>query len=65
MLRAHLDAVEKWLLAASAIPHNAGRTIHRGTPREVFIREFLAEHLGRRVSIGTGEIIDAESSLRQ
>lgn len=65
MLKAHLDAVENQLLATSRIPANAGHMLHRGTPREAFIREFLQGHISTRVSIGTGEIIDATSEARQ
>src|SRR4051812_42057752 len=65
MLRAHLDAVEQHLLHISRIPANAGHTLHRGTPREAFIKEFLAAHLSARLAVGTGEIIDAQSLPRQ
>jgi len=65
MLREHFRAVEEHLLAVSRIPANAGHTLHRGTPREAFIREFLSKHLSERVAIGTGEIIDATSEARQ
>src|SRR6266516_2389057 len=61
MLRAHMDAVEGSLLATSQIPANAGHSLHKGTPREAFIRQFLQGHLSERVAIGTGEIIDAHS----
>lgn len=65
MLKAHFDAVENQLLQTSRIPANAGHTLHRGTPREAFIRQFLEGHISTRVSIGTGEIIDASSTPRQ
>ena len=65
MLKSHLDAVEQLLLANSKIPHNAGHTIHRGTPRESFIRDFLSGHLSAKLAIGTGEIIDASSKPRE
>ncbi|HEX8902820.1 DUF6602 domain-containing protein [Vitreimonas sp.] len=65
MLKAHLDAVERHLLSISQIPANAGHTLHRGTPREAFIREFLQGHLSARLAVGTGEIIDAQSQPRQ
>ena len=65
MLKAHLDAVEQHLLTISRIPANAGHTLHRGTPREVFIKEFLISHLSTRLGVGTGEIIDAQSVPRQ
>jgi hypothetical protein len=61
MLKAHVDAVEGSLLATSLIPANAGHSLHKGTPRETFIRKFLEGHLSERVAIGTGEMIDASS----
>lgn len=65
MLKAHLDAVEQHLLQISKIPANSGHMLHRGTPREAFIKEFLTGHLSAKVAVGTGEIIDANSLPRQ
>jgi hypothetical protein len=39
--------------------------LHRGTPREAFLKEFLEKHLSERLAVGTGEIIDANSQPRQ
>lgn len=64
MLKSHMDAVEASLIHISQIPANAGHTLHRGTPREAFIKEFLEGHLSANVAIGTGEIIDASSQPR-
>lgn len=64
MLKSHMDAVENHLVHISQIPANAGHTLHRGTPREAFIKEFLEGHLSANVAIGTGEIIDANSQPR-
>lgn len=64
MLKAHLDVVEEQLLATSKIPANAGHTLHRGTPRESFIKEFLINHLSAKLAVGTGEIINADSLPR-
>ena len=61
MLKAHLDANEAHLLEIAKIPANSGHSLHKGTPREAFIREFLESHLADTVAIGTGEIIDAAS----
>ena len=61
MLKAHFDAIEDVLLQKYKISANSGHTLHKGTPREAFIREFLQSHLSERVAIGTGEIIDAQS----
>lgn len=61
MLKSHMDAVEEHLLAISRIPANSGHSLHKGTPREAFIRAFLEDHLNQDLALGTGEIIDAES----
>lgn len=61
MLRNHMDAREQALLAISRVPASSGHSLHKGTPREAFIREFLSGHLPETVAIGTGEIIDAQS----
>lgn len=58
ILHAHLDNCEKYLLALSEIPSISGHSLHKGTPREMFIREFLGEHLPSKLAIGTGELID-------
>src|SRR3972149_8349933 len=64
MLKSHMDAVENHLVQISQIPANAGHTLHRGTPREAFIKEFLEGQLSANAGIGTGEIIDANSQPR-
>lgn len=56
-----MDAKENALVAISQIPENSGHSLHKGTPREAFIREFLESHLPENVAIGAGEIIDANS----
>lgn len=61
MLYSHMKAVEEHLLAISKVPANSGHSLHKGTPREAFIREFLEKHLNSTVAIGTGEIIDSRS----
>ena len=61
MLKSHMDAVENSLVAISKVPSNSGHTLHKGTPREAFIKEFLESHLPQNVAIGTGEIIDSNS----
>jgi hypothetical protein len=58
-----MDAREDALIAISRIPANSGHSLHKGTPREAFIREFLESHLPENVAIGTGEIIDAKTAL--
>ena len=59
-----MDAVEGALVHTSQVPANAGHTLHRGTPREAFIKQFLESHLSANVAIGSGEIIDAASAPR-
>lgn len=61
MLLQHMNAVEGHLLEISKIPANSGHPLHKGTPRETFIREFLEKHLNSTVSLGSGEIIDCNS----
>ncbi|TFH80960.1 DUF6602 domain-containing protein [Pseudomonas kribbensis] len=61
MLFSHMAAVEDQLLATSRIPANSGHSLHKGTPREAFIKEFLESHLPTTLSIGSGEIIDSRS----
>ncbi len=64
MLKSHFDAVEESLLAIAKVPANSGHPLHKGTPREAFIRTFLEGHLSESVAVGTGEIIDAHSKPR-
>jgi hypothetical protein len=61
MLQSHLAAVEQQLLATSQIPANAGHPLHKGTPREAFVKQFLSTHLGQDLQVETGEIIDGAS----
>lgn len=61
MLRAHFAAKEQKLLAQSAVAAGAGHPVHKGAPREAFVREFLEEHLAHQIAIGQGEIIDGSS----
>jgi hypothetical protein len=65
LLQQHINDVETHLLQTSRIPANAGHTLHRGTPREAFIRQFLQSHLTELIGFGTGEIIDSNSQPRQ
>ncbi|WP_363319528.1 DUF6602 domain-containing protein [Comamonas thiooxydans] len=58
MLYSHMKANEELLLANSKIPAISGHSLHKGTPREAFVRDFLESHLSSSLAIGTGEIID-------
>lgn len=62
MLKRHFDFIEKLILAQSKVVDEAGHSIHKGTPREFFIREFLEKHMGERAAFSTGEIIDSDSN---
>jgi hypothetical protein len=64
MLKSHFDAIENHLVSISQIPANSGHTLHKGTPREAFVKGYLEQHLSANVAIGTGEIIDANSQPR-
>ncbi|MDO7138921.1 MULTISPECIES: DUF6602 domain-containing protein [Flavobacteriaceae] len=64
MLKTHMDAIENHLVSISQIPASSGHTLHKGTPREAFIKEYLEGHLSSNVAIGTGEIIDSNSVPR-
>jgi hypothetical protein len=61
MIQSHLSAIENSLISISKIQENSGHPLHKGTPREAFVKEFLTGHLGESVSFGTGEIIDSSS----
>ncbi len=61
MLKAHFAALESALIQTSLIPANAGHSLHKGTPREAFLKQYLETHLSERVALGSGEIIDAAS----
>jgi hypothetical protein len=61
MLKSHMDSIEQALIEISKIPANSGHSLHKGTPREAFIKKFLLNHLPSNVAIGSGEIIDAHS----
>jgi hypothetical protein len=61
MLQSHMSAIEQFLLAYAQIQENTGHSLHKGTPREFFVNEFLRDHLSENVAIGTGEIIDSNS----
>ncbi|MFL5346929.1 MAG: DUF6602 domain-containing protein [Hyalangium sp.] len=60
-----MAAMEQHLIASGRIPASTGHTIHKGTPRETFIREYLQNHLSERLAIGSGEVIDADSQPGQ
>lgn len=64
LINEHFSAIEKTLLAAKEIQETVGHSLHKGTPREAFVRGFLQDHIGTRFGIGTGEIIDCLSKSK-
>ena len=61
MLAGHLNNQEQILLTQAKGASAVGHPTDKGTPREVFIKEFLRSHLPATLAIGMGEIIDANS----
>ena len=61
MLRTHFDQIEDELLNVAHRPSTAGHSLHKGTPRESFIKNYLEWHLSSLLAIGSGEVIDATS----
>ena len=54
MLKYHIDGIEKTLINESERLAATGHPIHKGTPKEIFIREFLNDHISEQIGIGTG-----------
>jgi hypothetical protein len=65
ILKAHFDTLEQCLLTNSATAANAGHPNHKCFAREAFIQTFLKQHLSETVAIGTGEVIDCNSTVDQ
>lgn len=61
----HLDGIENKLLAEFNATKTAAHPVNKGTPREIFIKDFLKNHIGQNVAIGTGEIIDCDSTISE
>jgi hypothetical protein len=62
-LKSHFDTVEKQLLCMSEVARSAGHNIHIGGARESFVRQFLRDHIGDAVGIGTGEVFDVSRRI--
>jgi hypothetical protein len=58
LINEHFSAIEKVLLAKAEIQNQVGHNLHKGTPREFFIKDFISEQIGDSLGYGTGEIID-------
>lgn len=65
MIQSHMASLEGALLAQFGVQDNTGHSLHKGTPRESFVRDFLSQHLSQNLAVGTGEIIDANSKPRE
>jgi hypothetical protein len=61
LLQNHLEKIERKLIADFDVSSGSGHPTQKGTAREIFIREFLADHLSERVAVGSGELVDAAS----
>ncbi|MBX4163364.1 DUF6602 domain-containing protein [Priestia megaterium] len=65
MLQSHFKAIEDILAVKGKLLNNAGHTLHKGNGREFFVKEFLMHHIGKHLSIGTGELINHNSTPKQ
>ncbi len=61
ILRDHFRNVENLLRSQGSILKSSGNSVNQGLARESFVGQFLMQHLGSSVGIGTGEIIDRNS----
>ncbi len=61
MLPTIFSSIERTIVAQGKSVAAAGHSIHKGTPREVFVRDFLSGHLPARTRIGSGEVVDCNS----
>lgn len=59
-LKSHLDLIERTLLCRSSVAASSGHSIHKGTLRENFIKEFVSGHIGEDMGVSSGEIFDSE-----
>lgn len=55
----HFSHIEQLLLARAKVQATSGHNLHKGTPREAFISDFITGHIGAGIGVGTGEVIDA------
>lgn len=65
MLQSHFGVIEDILEVKGKLLNNAGHSLHKGNGREFFVKEFLTHHIGKHISVGTGEIIDHNSAPKQ
>lgn len=53
--------LKKKLLEEYSIAESLGHTVNKGTAREIFMKNFLTEHLSEKISVGSGEVISVNS----
>jgi hypothetical protein len=61
MLLTHFNQIEDELLTVAQRPSSSGHSLHKGTPRESFVRNYLESHLCSLLAVGSGEVIDSSS----
>lgn len=61
MLFTHFKQLEEELLTIAKRPTSSGHSLHKGTPRENFVKTYLESHLSSLLAVGSGEIIDSSS----
>jgi hypothetical protein len=58
-----MDAIENHLISIAKIPENSGHTLHKGTPREIFIREYLEGHISSNIALATEKLLILHQNL--
>lgn len=59
-LQKHFDLIEKQLLCMSEVATGSGHPVLKGTAREYFVKQFLRDHIGESIGIGSGEVFDSK-----
>lgn len=62
-LRSHFDLIEKQLLCMSEVAAASGHPVLKGSAREHFVKQFLRDHIGESIGIGSGEVFDSKRIL--
>ncbi|WP_036139932.1 DUF6602 domain-containing protein [Luteibacter sp. 9135] len=65
VFKSYFDASETTLIGQYGLSAHAGHGGNIGSPREAFVRSFLEKNVGKSVTVGQGEIIDAFSTKTQ
>lgn len=61
MLHAHFAQIEEELLKVAQRLSTSGHPLNKGIAREIFLKNYLEDHLSSLLAAGTGELIDAHS----